>query len=152
MVAHTGIAATLLINGSTVHRQFCIPIATTGESSCKVAPDSEWEDRIKEADVIIWDEACMSDRRVICFSYKPSSVVHSLSYSEESHFLKVLQCVEKFLCELHPTSQQAFGGKLVLLGGDWKQLLPVVRSTYGLGILDYTLKKSYLWEKFEVLG
>jgi hypothetical protein len=59
--------------------------------------------------------------------------------------------VEKFLSELDETSQQAFGGKLMLLGGDWKQLLPVVRSTHGLGILDYTLKKSHLWNKFEVI-
>jgi hypothetical protein len=66
MVAHTGIAATLLINGSTVHRQFAIPIGATGDSSRKVAPDSELEAQIRDADVIIWDEACMSDKRV-CF-------------------------------------------------------------------------------------
>jgi hypothetical protein len=64
MVAHTGIAATLLINGSTVHRQFCVPVGTTGESSCRVAPDSRLEAQIRQADAIIWDEACMSDKRV----------------------------------------------------------------------------------------
>lgn len=64
MVAHTGIAATLLINGSTVHRQFCIPIATNGESKCAVAPESSMEEQIRQADAIIWDEACMSDKRV----------------------------------------------------------------------------------------
>jgi hypothetical protein len=61
----------------------------------------------------------------------------------------MLQCIEKFLKELNETSQQPFGGKLMLLGGDWKQLLPVVRSTYGLQILDYTLKNSHLWKEFE---
>jgi hypothetical protein len=64
MIAHTGIAATLLINGTTVHRQFCIPVNATGDSVCKVAADSELEHQIRQADAIIWDEACMSDKRV----------------------------------------------------------------------------------------
>ena len=68
MVAHTGIAATLLINGTTVHRQFSIPIGTTEETQCRVAPDSELEKKIREVDAIIWDEACMSDKRVRYFS------------------------------------------------------------------------------------
>jgi hypothetical protein len=58
--------------------------------------------------------------------------------------------VEKLLSELNDVSQQMFGGKLMLLGGDWKQLLPVVRSTYGLEILNYTLKASHLWNHFQV--
>lgn len=58
--------------------------------------------------------------------------------------------MEKFLCELNEPSQEAFGGKLMLLGGDWKQLLPVVRGTHGLSILDYTLKMSRLWKQFQV--
>lgn len=64
MVAHTGIAATLLVNGSTVHRQFCVPVGTDGEASCKVAADSKLEAQLREVEVIIWDEACMSDKRV----------------------------------------------------------------------------------------
>lgn len=63
MVAHTGIAATLLINGSTVHRQFCIPIGD-GDLTSQVEPGSELEERLRNVDVIIWDEATMSDRRV----------------------------------------------------------------------------------------
>jgi len=32
MVAHTGIAATLLINGTTVHRQFSVPLNANEDS------------------------------------------------------------------------------------------------------------------------
>ena len=64
--------------------------------------------------------------------------------------LQVLQCVEKLLFDLNEISEQPFGGKLMLLGGDWKQLLPVVRSTYGVELLEYTLKRSELWRQFEV--
>ena len=39
----------------------------------------------------------------------------------------------------------------MLLGGDWKQLLPVVRSTYGRGVLNYTIKNSPLWSSFKTL-
>ena len=64
MVAHTGIAATLLINGSTVHRQFAIPVGTTEETKCRVTFGTALEKQIEAAHVIIWDEACMSDKRV----------------------------------------------------------------------------------------
>ena len=38
----------------------------------------------------------------------------------------------------------------MLLGGDWKQLLPVVRNCYSSSILDYTLKRdAELWPHFE---
>ena len=144
MVAHTGIAATLLINGTTVHRQFAIPIGTTEETQCAVAFESALEEQISFADVIIWDEACMSDRRVSteCYTF--------ITYP-----LEVLNCVQKLLVDIEIAKQvpepKDFGGKMMLLGGDWKQLLPVVRGTYGVELLDYTLKKSEFWKKFEVV-
>ena len=39
---------------------------------------------------------------------------------------------------------------MVLMGGDWKQLLPVVKEAYSVEILDYTLKKSRHWARFKV--
>ena len=142
MVAHTGIAATLLINGSTVHRQFAIPIGTTEETKCQVGFGTTLEKQIEAAHVIIWDEACMSDRRV-------SKEFHNFL----NHPLKVLNCVEKLLTDIKLAKEgnsNPFGGKMMLLGGDWKQLLPVVRSTYGVELLDYTLKRSEFWKDFEV--
>ena len=39
----------------------------------------------------------------------------------------------------------------MLLGGDWRQLLPVVRNCYSSSILDYTLKRDEeLWPHFQV--
>ena len=63
-VAHTGIAATLLINGSTVHRQFSVPLKLTEGKTCEVLPESEQGRLIQRARVIMWDEAVMSDKRV----------------------------------------------------------------------------------------
>ena len=39
---------------------------------------------------------------------------------------------------------------MMILGGDWKQLLPIVKMTYGKDILDYTLKRSPIWSDFKV--
>ena len=39
-----------------------------------------------------------------------------------------------------------FGGLAVLLAGDWRQILPVVRHGSRHDIVDATLKSSYLWQ------
>jgi len=125
MVAHTGIAATLLINGTTVHRQFGIPLNTDEASVSKLQPDSEMVRKIITADVIIWDEATMSDKRVY-------------------------MCVDRLLRHLC-NPNEPFGGKVMLLGGDWRQLLPVVRTLDMANVVNYTLKRCHLWKHFHTL-
>ncbi|KAK0423269.1 hypothetical protein QR680_008055 [Steinernema hermaphroditum] len=97
-------AATLLISGKTVHLAF------------KVAPNrpvpnysvnSEQGKKIAEADIIIWDEVTMSHRKLID--------------SIQQHCRDVLQYDD-------PMKYRPFGGKVVLMSGDWKQLLPVVEG------------------------
>ena len=39
-----------------------------------------------------------------------------------------------------------FGGLVVLLAGDWRQILPVVRHGSRPDIVDATLKSSYIWQ------
>ena len=65
---------------------------------------------------------------------------------------QVVNAVDELLCTLEDSSAEPFGGKMVLMGGDWKQLLPVVKEAYSMEILDYTLKKSRNWARFEVSG
>ncbi len=138
-VAHTGIAATLLLNGTTVHRRFAIPVGTDSEQTCQVEPDSELEKKIREAEIVIWDEAGMSDKRVCIF----------LLYNSYT-LLQILACVEKLLSSLDSTDDRPFGGKMMILGGDWKQLLPIVKMTYGPDIVNYTIKRSPFWHLFKV--
>ena len=64
MVAHTGIAATLLINGTTAHRQFCIPVGQEDNLKSQVEPGSALERTLRQTECIIWDEATMTDKRV----------------------------------------------------------------------------------------
>ena len=46
----------------------------------------------------------------------------------------------------------AFGGKIMLLGGDFRQVLPVVPHGSRTAIIENLIKKSLLWDQFHVFG
>ncbi|KAK9072547.1 hypothetical protein SSX86_008981 [Deinandra increscens subsp. villosa] len=62
-VAGSGIASLLLPSGRTAHSRFQIPIDVTDESVCNMTKGSPLADLLREASLIIWDEAPMTDRR-----------------------------------------------------------------------------------------
>ena len=61
--AHTGIAAGLLKNGTTLHSGFGIPLNLTGNATSSIAKDSPEEHKIKNCKVIIIDEISMVPKR-----------------------------------------------------------------------------------------
>lgn len=93
-------------------------------------------DELKRTKVFIWDEATMSDGRVFrCVDLLLKQV--KICYRSSSKI---------------EDSELPFGGKTMLCGGDWKQLLPVVRGVFGSSLTDYTLKKDNdLWPHFQAL-
>ncbi|CAN1812466.1 ATP-dependent DNA helicase PIF1 [Linum perenne] len=104
VVASSGIAATLLPDGVTAHSRFKIPLEVDNLSTCMVKKGTEVAELLKEATLIVWDEAPM---------------VHRLSF----------EAVDRTLCDLMNTplsgpQYSPFGGKTVLLGGDFRQTLP----------------------------
>jgi len=44
-----------------------------------------------------------------------------------------------------------FGGKVVVFGGDFKQILPVIPRGSQLDIINSTISASYLWEHCKVV-
>ncbi|GJV36392.1 ATP-dependent DNA helicase PIF1-like protein [Tanacetum coccineum] len=58
-VASSGIAALLLEGGRTAHSRFAIPINILEDSMCHIPADSDLADLIRQAKLIIWDEAPM---------------------------------------------------------------------------------------------
>uniref|UniRef100_A0A1I7U5B6 ATP-dependent DNA helicase n=1 Tax=Caenorhabditis tropicalis TaxID=1561998 RepID=A0A1I7U5B6_9PELO len=122
-VAHTGQAASLLPRGCTSHRMFSIPLEVEDNMRCAIAPFTEEGDALATVDAIIWDEACMSDRRIV-------------------------QAVSLLFQDLKDNTL-AFGGVLVMMGGDWRQILPIVEGIQGSGVVEYTLKNSDLWSRIE---
>ena len=125
-VASTGIAATLLIEGKTFHSTFKLypPITETTTSQIKLnSPEAKV---LKECALIIWDEATMTP----------------------SH---ALDAVDKLLRELMEVSNKPFGGKVMLLRGDFRQCLPVVKHGHRVAIVQSTVKSATIWPSFHTL-
>lgn len=59
VVASSGIASTLLINGRTAHATFKIPLNIFNNSICNINKNSELGKYLIETNVLIWDEAPM---------------------------------------------------------------------------------------------
>ncbi|KAL0733823.1 hypothetical protein Bca4012_010033 [Brassica carinata] len=64
-VASSGIASLLLQGGRTAHSRFSIPLNPDEFSSCNMAHGTDQANLVKEASLIIWDEAPMMNKH--CF-------------------------------------------------------------------------------------
>jgi hypothetical protein len=125
-VAASGIASLLLPSGRTAHSRFKIPIEITNDSICDIKKNTKLGNLLMETDLIIWDEAPMNDKR--CF-----------------------ENLDKSLRDLHNRNHLPFGGKSVLLGGDFRQTLPVKPKGCKSTIISSSLPTSYLWQSFQLL-
>jgi len=109
-VASSGIAALLIPGGRTAHSRFCIPFNIDECSTCTIEPDSPLAKLIAKAKLIIWDEAPMMHKH--CFE------------AVDRTFRDILKKVDS------RNKHIPFGGKVVVFGGDFRQILPVMpRST-----------------------
>ncbi|XP_052620975.1 uncharacterized protein LOC122194741 [Lactuca sativa] len=124
-VAASGIASLLLPSGRTAHSRFVIPIDFTDKSSCNIKKKTQLAELLKRTSMIIWDEAPMSDHR--CFEF-----------------------LDKSLKDVLEDDNHLFGGMSMLLGGDFRQTLPVQPKSRKSQIIGLTLPNSYLWSHFTV--
>lgn len=60
----------------------------------------------------------------------------------------VLSCMEE-TCRSVMRNQQPFGGKIVVLLGDFRQTCPVIRGGTKADVLDASMKSSPLWTTFQ---
>ena len=123
-VASTGVAATLLISGHTAHKAFGMPIQLDETSNSYLKMQDEQARILREADLIIWDEA-------------PS--IHR-------HYLEL---VELLFSDVMQEKRFFFGGKTFLLGGDFRQCLPVIPRRTMAQCAGACLKSSPLWQHFK---
>ncbi len=130
-MASSGIAALLLNGGHTAHSCFKIPVQSLNSTStCYISRDSELVALLQAATLIVWDEAVMMHRHVF------EAVNRSLQ-----DIMAVINPAFKFL---------PFGGLVVVFGGDFQQILPVVpRSTRG-DVVVTALNRSSIWQHVRV--
>ncbi|KAL7096997.1 hypothetical protein ACP275_10G115200 [Erythranthe tilingii] len=99
-VASSGIASLLLPGGRTTHSRFGLPINVHKSSTCSISQQSPQAELLIRAKLIIWDEAPMMHR----------------------YYFEALDKTMKSILQV----DKLFGGKVVVLRGDFRQILPVV--------------------------
>ncbi|XP_058192062.1 uncharacterized protein LOC131309444 [Rhododendron vialii] len=117
--ATSGVAASILPNGRTAHSRFKIPIDGDVKLCCGISKQSGLATLIKQAVLIIWDEASMAKKESI----------------------EALDYLLRDLTE----NDTLFGGKVVVLGGDFRQVLPVIPKGTKIDCINASLVRSYIW-------
>nr|GEY44738.1 DNA helicase [Tanacetum cinerariifolium] len=84
---------------------------------------SSEELRNLESDVIIWDEAPMND-------------------------LRFFESLDRCLKDILDNPQTLFGGKSIIIGGDFRQTLPAKKNALKPEISDASITVSYIWVGF----
>ena len=124
-MATTGIAANLLMLGRTFHSRLKAPLSPTGESVFNIRGQSTLAELIRMAKLLMIDEATMLHR------YQ-------------------LEALDRTLRDVME-DERPFGGKTIVLSGDFRQCLPVVPGASRAGIVDTCVNRSVLWRHFQVL-
>ncbi|TKR57421.1 hypothetical protein L596_030689 [Steinernema carpocapsae] len=127
-LAPTGIAALLLRFGQTAHSCFKIPNDVDYSTVPGIQIHHKAAERIRQTRLIIIDEISMLHGAV--FDY-------------------IDRTIRACYLATDPESQQLFGGKCVLISGDFKQLPPVAPGKGKYGEISASIASSPLFQKFK---
>ncbi|XP_042022836.1 ATP-dependent DNA helicase pif1-like [Salvia splendens] len=130
-VASSGIASLLLPGGRTVHSRFKIPIIVNEDSMCNIKPGSALAELIVRAKLIIWDEAPMIHKHCV--------------QAVDRTFRDIMRVCNEL------STDKPFGGKTVVFGGDFRQILTVVPKGSRQDVVNAAINSSYLWRNCTVL-
>ncbi|XP_026454030.1 uncharacterized protein LOC113355393 [Papaver somniferum] len=124
-VASSGIASLPLVGGRTAHSTFKIPIEINVTSVWSIPKQSSTAKFLKEAKLIIWDEVPMQHRFCV-------------------------ESVNRLLKNIRG-NELAFGGITVVMGGDFRQTLPVIPNGGRADVVGACVRRSVLWNNITVL-
>lgn len=124
-VASSGIASLLLVGGRTAHSTFCIPLDVMENSVCVFSKQSIQAELFRQTKLIIWDEVPM----------------------QHKHCVEAVDRTLRDICNC----EKPFGGITVVLGGDFRQILPVITKGVREQIVNASLRHSVLWKEINVL-
>jgi len=126
----SGIAALLLPGGRTAHSRFKIPVPTLESSICNIEQGTELAELLKRTKLIICDEAPMT---------------HKFYFEALDKSLRDITSVGG------KPSKLIFGGKVIVFGGDFRQILQVIPNGNRYDIIHSTINTSYIWDHCKVL-
>ena len=129
-VASSGIAATLMPGGRTAHSRFKIPIVLDDFSLCIIGHNSDIAELIKQTKLIIWDEAPMQHR------YAFECLDRSLK--------DIMKAVDPLRATM------PFDGITVVLGGDFRQILPIITQGDRSEVVSACITRSRLWFIYKI--
>uniref|UniRef100_K3Z0C7 ATP-dependent DNA helicase n=1 Tax=Setaria italica TaxID=4555 RepID=K3Z0C7_SETIT len=124
--ATSGVAASIMPGGRTAHSRFKIPLTLEDGSCCSFTKQSGTTKLLHQASLIIWDEASMAKRQA-------------------------MEAIDNDLRDIMGRQDLPFSGNTVVFGGDFRQVLPVVRKGSKAQIVDASLRRLYLWESMRHL-
>ncbi|KAL3628085.1 hypothetical protein CASFOL_028187 [Castilleja foliolosa] len=122
-VASSGIASLLLPGGRTAHSRFGIPLNPHEGSDCNIRKGTPLADLIIQCKLIIWDEAPMMHK--YCFEAVNNSLQDIIEDIDSAN------------------KDKPFGGKTVVFGGDFRQILFVVPKGSRQDIVNATINSSF---------
>ena len=124
-MATTGIAANLLTLGRTFHSRLKAPLIPSEESTLHIPAQSNLAKLIQKCKIMMIDEATMLDR----------------------YLLEALDRTLRDLCD----QDKPFGGKILVLAGDFRQCLPVVPGASRVETVGHCINQSHLWRHFDIM-
>jgi hypothetical protein len=118
-----GIAANLLPDGRTMHKTFGLPFGEIDkESTSSAKHNNKLGQELKDTEVFIIDEISMVSKHV-------------------------LELIDRKMQELME-NKLPFGGKIMIIGGDFRQILPIKKHGSRNQSVNLCVKFSYLWKHF----
>ena len=130
MVASSGITSLLLPGGRTAHSKFKIPVPIFEDSTCNMLQGTQLVELLNQTKLIIWDEASMAHK--FCFEALDQSLKDIIKETKNPN--------------------QIFGGKVIVFGGDFQQILPVIPRWSSSDIVNATINSSYLCPSCQILS
>ncbi|GJX13490.1 ATP-dependent DNA helicase PIF1-like protein [Tanacetum coccineum] len=120
----SGIASLLLPGGRTAHNKFVIPLELLENCTCGIKQNTHLAELMQQVEPIIWDKAPMMQK--YAFEALDKTMRYILGYPAPEKQNKL------------------FGGVTMLLGGDFKQILPVIPKGKRAAIVHACINRSEL--------
>ncbi|RZC20313.1 hypothetical protein D0Y65_006947 [Glycine soja] len=110
-----------------VNKDKCVPVFE--DSTCNIHQGTQLAELLNQTSLIIWDEAPMAHK--FCFEALDHSLRDIIKHNSKDNTI--------------------FGGKVMVFGGDFRQILPVIPRGTRSDIVNVTINSSYLWDHCQIL-